>query len=172
MKDIVITYAATDDVKEIVPVHMRAWLKTYPGLVNAEYLKEKTDPKSYDDKIKKRIELFREKEGEIFLVAKIEGKVVGFLDGGSLLNNINVDKEIWGLYVDPDYHRMGVGRALFNFFVDIVCAQGAKTIGVGCLRDNKNSVAFYKKMGGKFLKESVWKYAKGEAPETFFIFDI
>lgn len=175
MPEILITHTTVDDIKELVPLHMRTWLKTYAGLVDNDYLMEKVNPKNYETRIEKRTAFFHEKkkEGNIFLVAKINGRAVGFAEGGNLLNkDLEVDKEIWGLYVDPDFQEIGVGKALFNAFVEIVRAEGAKTMGIGCLRDNKKSIDFYKKMGGRVLKEGFWKYEKGELPETFFIYDI
>lgn len=170
MDNIKIRKAKIEDIKNVVPVLMRAWKFAYDGIMDAEFLKKRTSPENYSDRVKVWEQRFEKEGSEIFLVAEIKEKIIGFAVGGASKKHSEADSEIAAFYVDPDYQGIGVGRKLFNAFVDIARLKGSTTMVIGCLSENK-SIGFYKKMGGKILKEAFWEYEKGKLSETFFIFD-
>jgi GNAT superfamily N-acetyltransferase len=61
------------------------------------------------------------------LVAEFEGKIVGFILGYVSGWEFGVPDTVgWinALGVDPDYHRRGIGRALFNALIEIFKRSG------------------------------------------------
>lgn len=80
----------------------------------------------------------RETEGELIIVAEVEGQVVGFA------SIWEPDAFIHHLYVDPAMHRRGVGRALIAGLVEIC---GDKPLELKCQTNNKPAMAFYKRLG-------------------------
>lgn len=82
-------------------------------------------------------DLKRETEGETILVAEIDGWIVGFAavwEPDSFLHH---------LYVDPEIHRRGIGRALLAA-LERVCE---KPIELKCQINNKPAMAFYRRLG-------------------------
>ncbi|MCL2673626.1 MAG: GNAT family N-acetyltransferase [Alphaproteobacteria bacterium] len=98
--------------------------------------------------------------------------MVGFITAGDTrLYGFSFDKEIYALYIDPDYQGQGIGRAMMEKMMGIMRENGEQRIGVGCLKANP-STRFYEKMGGRFLEEVMWTYEKGKLPEQVFLFEI
>ncbi|HOW70296.1 MAG TPA: GNAT family N-acetyltransferase [Phycisphaerae bacterium] len=71
------------------------------------------------------------------LVAREEGAILGVV--------AVKDNEIARLYVHPRYHRRGVGKALFDAGINLICAAGHREATVAALVDS--SAAFYRSMG-------------------------
>ncbi len=80
----------------------------------------------------------RETEGELILVAEVEGRVAGFA------SIWEPDAFIHHLYVDPAMHRRGIGRALIAALVEIC---GEKILELKCQTNNKPAMAFYRRLG-------------------------
>ena len=77
-------------------------------------------------------------------VAVVDDKVVGFI---ALIEN-----EVGGLFVDPSYHGIGIGRALMN--------KGQELHGdleVDVFKKNSIGRRFYDQYGFKFLSEKIWE---------------
>ncbi len=72
------------------------------------------------------------------LVAEIEGHVIGFI---SMIGN-----EIGGLFVDPEFHGIGVGTALVDKACEIHC-----NLIVEVFEDNIIGRRFYTKYGFKII---------------------
>lgn len=70
-----------------------------------------------------------------------EGRIAGFI---SLIE----EKFIGALFVDPDFQRRGIGRALLTYARD-----GRKTLFLNVYAENTNAVNFYLKNGFKVTEE-------------------
>jgi ribosomal protein S18 acetylase RimI-like enzyme len=79
----------------------------------------------------------RESENQRYLVACHGADIVGIV---SIKND-----EITKLYVDPNRHRQGIGKALFNAAEKYITKDGFKQIILGVL--GNSPVPFYKSMG-------------------------
>jgi len=93
-------------------------------------------------------------EGRTY-VAERDGVVVGFAtwaeaDGGM---------ELEGLFVDPDYTRRGIARALVREVAEIVRARGGQRLEVTA---NADAIAFYRAAG--FTDFGSAETAGGTAP--------
>ncbi len=67
--------------------------------------------------------------------------------------------ELARLYVDPRFHRRGVGRRLFAAAEEMVCANGFTEMRVGALVES--AAAFYRSMGMHDVEQVAWE------PEVF-----
>lgn len=111
---VTIETATGDDARDIIEVFYRAWLDTY---VNEEHGVTREDieahfaPDFTDGGLKARQERYgNHRENETILVAKVDGRAVGVCR--ALLHD--KENEIRALYVHPDFHRMGIGKKLWE----------------------------------------------------------
>ena len=79
----------------------------------------------------------RETEGETLLLAERDKQIVGFAAVWE------PDAFLHHLYVDPEMHRCGIGRAL----LDEVCRICEKPLELKCQTNNHSALAFYKSLG-------------------------
>jgi ribosomal protein S18 acetylase RimI-like enzyme len=82
-------------------------------------------------------------------IAKREdGQPIGLLYG----SKEDVKQEIYALYVDEDYTRVGVGRALVEKYIEWSDPQ--RPIELGVYKENERAIQFYKKMGFEALNDN------------------
>lgn len=105
--------------------------KDYPKEV-INYMCNLYIPEYMIEKVKKR---------DIY-VAELNGKLIGT---ASLENNI-----IYGVFVDVDYHRRGVGKKLISIIEDKAKANSVNLIQVPSSITSQN---FYYAFGYKYVKE-------------------
>ena len=68
-------------------------------------------------------------------------------------------QELARLYVDPAFHRRGIGRRLFDAVEEMIRAQGFGEMRVGALAEDAK--AFYLQMGMQIVDALTWE------PEVF-----
>jgi ribosomal protein S18 acetylase RimI-like enzyme len=86
---------------------------------------------------------------EGFLVAEINGKVVGAVMGGYDGHRGWINY----LGVDPSRRREGVGRALVEAAVGLLRSRGCPKVNLQVRRTNREVVAFYEALG--FVEDDV-----------------
>ncbi|MBR2003025.1 MAG: N-acetyltransferase [Thermoguttaceae bacterium] len=67
------------------------------------------------------------------------------------------------VYVDRDWRRLGIGEALYSALIEILEAQGVRTLYAVVVAENKASVEFHKRAGyWEFatFKNSGWKFGR------------
>lgn len=57
------------------------------------------------------------------------------------------------LYVNPEYRRKGIGRALLAYLAQIAVERGCPRFEWGALDWNQNAINLYEKMGAKQMSE-------------------
>lgn len=77
-------------------------------------------------------------------VAEVDGSILGFI---ALVGN-----EVGGLFVDPDSHRRGIGRALM-----LLAAELRTELELEVFRDNHSARSFYSQCGFREVSEHVHK---------------
>ena len=135
---IVIRRATPEDAEQITPVHV-ASIRT---LCAKDYTQEQLDawagwksPDKYRDAMA---------AGEVFFVAELEGRVVGF--------SVLFEDEVKAVYVHPDHVGRGVGRQLLHAVEEEARSRGVAELK---LTSTLTSVRFYESCG----------YAKGDLHE-------
>lgn len=135
--------AALDDAAAIAVVHAQSWRETYPGIVPDAYLASLDAARLLPD----RCEVLKRGETLCF-VAVVEGRVVGFADGGASRDAAPVhDGELHALYLLAACHGAGIGRALLLTMAEALRRQGYRAMHAWAIRENLPARQFYAAMG-------------------------
>lgn len=95
---------------------------------------------------------------ETCLVAEMDGRLVGFLLGTTIIKSGSAWKYgyiVW-LGVDPTTQRAGVAQRLFNHFRDLMKDMGMRIILVDTQADNLQALRFFRKQGFTNPEEHVF----------------
>lgn len=83
-----------------------------------------------------------------WLVCELDGSVVGYAYAGPIRER---DAYRWSvetsIYVDPDFQRCGVARALYTALLEILAQQGYATAYAVVTTPNPPSIAFHESFG-------------------------
>lgn len=105
-----------------------------------------TEKQRYDIRIFER--LFR-KNPELFLVADICGKVVGYV----IASYIEDFGHIVSIAVHPDYRNRGIGSKLLEAIEKKLISRGIRIITLEVSINNKTAIKMYRKHGYKSVKK-------------------
>ena len=156
-----------EDCEAIARVVTISWNESYRGIVPDSFLnKLQTNEKERAER------MYNEFDENINtqLVLEVNGDVVGFANFG-----ISDDEEfqhcgeIFALYIVGKYKGNGFGRKLVEEVVKEIKLMGLNQMIISCLKRNKSN-DFYKHIGGKFVKERIYK--KLNLPENVYLYDI
>jgi ribosomal protein S18 acetylase RimI-like enzyme len=135
------------DIPDIQNIASITWQPTYVPLIGQEQVDYMLD-KMYS----RGALLERFSKGDVFLIAELGMKAVGFASYG-IIDEENYGYKLHKIYVLPEVHGKGVGKFLINEVVDQIRSAGGKTLSLNVNRDNK-AQNFYEKAGFK-IKENV-----------------
>ena len=141
--------ATPDDLSEVSRVYVQAWRETYRGLA----------PDAFTDGLTEEAAagIFRESlKSDSFAyflkVALVDGKIVGFADGGRERSHPEQGLgEIYGLYLLKEFHHGGIGRTLFRTAVQCLLDAGIDSMVVWAL-ERSPSQKFYGSVGGRLAE--------------------
>lgn len=160
----IIREAQVKDVESIVNININGWIETYRGIFSDEFLD------SLNEKKIKNMENCKSKINE-YIVCEIENKVVGFLKFGKNKKNYNEKyAEVYALYVDSKYKRMGIGRKLLEYSFNKL-KDSYDNVLISTLQENSAN-KFYKKCGGKQIDTCYFKLGNNEYKENLYLFDL
>ncbi len=86
---------------------------------------------------------------EFCLVAELDGQIIGFVLGTTIIKNHSAWKYghlVW-LGVDPDFQGKNIAKRLFNRFRDLMEKSGVRMLLVDTEADNLPALRFFQKMG-------------------------
>ena len=129
--------ATLKDAKDIKSAHYHAYQVNYRGYVPDDFL----DSLKFDDVAIQRMADYMKKDE--FYVAEKEGHVIGFAELRSPEEGV---VEIGGLYVHPDFQKLGAGSSLVKKVCQIKKAKGYKKLILWTIKDGP-SIGFYTKQG-------------------------
>ena len=168
--------ARAGDRDEIRVVARETWHDTYdeldPATVDAT-----VDDWYADDELETAIggwyadgerEIDLEDLGTEFLVAELDGQVVGFTHG--IVQGETAD--VLRMYVHPDHQGEGVGSALHEALIERLEAHDVDRIRALDLASNDASRAFYGAMGFEETDEGVVAIAGERYPEAIYSMDV
>ncbi len=104
-----------------------------------------------DEKEERRIRKMITSRKVIFLVAEIDNKIVGLIDG-YIIESIYFKEKISyldHLCVDEKYRNNEIGSKLIEKFSEISKKKGAKYIKLNAFEENTPAVSLYSKLGFK-----------------------
>jgi Acetyltransferases len=134
--------AKDDDVPDMAKIHTRSVEACSKNIYPPGYLDKKADIQ------------------EVFKRIIIEQKIITYIIENDLKpiglllfsppNDNDLDDtfyELIGLFIHPDYFRMGIGTLSMDFFIKKVHELGKKSAVVWVIDGNTNAMNFYKKCG-------------------------
>lgn len=88
------------------------------------------------------------KEGMLYLVARVEGKLVG---GASIHPHMHKRSHVaeFGIYIRDGYRNLGLGTTLTRMFTDIAKEHGLEILQLSVYATNERAFHVYKKCGYK-----------------------
>ena len=153
------------DISHVVTI---AWQETYRGIVNDEFLNNL--PNTEKDRTQRALKNFHRKDNHQFVIL-VNDRVVGFVNAG-----LTEDKEypgcgeVFALYLISKYKGKGFGRKLTEVGIEELKKLGCSKMVIGCLEGNKTN-AYYKHIGGKFVKTRIFKLPNQEITENVYFFE-
>ena len=125
-----------DEIRGKAYVHWKAWHEAYPGLVSDEYLDKLTLEKC---------EKMAYSWTDNLIVAKDNGRVIGFVGFGDRGDEAPGIGEIFAMYVLSEYYGTGVAQKLME--AGLRQLEGYPKVCLWVLRENKRAIRFYEKCG-------------------------
>ena len=142
----------TDNAYDYAFVNSRAWLESYKGIVDDEYL-EKINT---DESIIELSEVLKRKiikDPNTHFLLKIDGKPMGvFHVRKPKYEDYQDCGELGALYLLNEAKGQGYGKILFERAKEELKKMGYNKMVIGCLEANPSN-GFYKHMGGKLVKK-------------------
>ncbi len=149
MKDtlpLIVRNALPEDAAAIANIHVETWQHAYKGLIPDAYLSTLSildRTRTWQDM------LADEGSGNRFLVAEMDGKIVGWC---SLCKSRDEDAktlcgEVGGIYVHPTAQKQGAGKALLQQGLKILIEMGFTQATLWVLTSNQSAIDFYESQG-------------------------
>ncbi len=161
-----VRYAIDSDAQSIAQISVVAWKEAYKQLLPAELLASRKVDEKRINGWKKKIE----DKNFTVLVYEDYGKIKGYLWAGPKRDDIQCDYELYAIYVDPSFQKLGIGSSLFEKYKRIIKNS---SFYLYMLDGNHNASEFYKKMGGyKDAKyDRILNDDNHKIKEVFYIFE-
>jgi GNAT superfamily N-acetyltransferase len=137
--DVSIRRAVPADAEDLAHLHLDVWDDAYTGLMPQGILDDRRE------KVAERVARWRDilsaEERPTWLAEDSEG-LVGFSGAGPARDNdVDIELELYALYVRARYYGTGVGYALFEQ------AVGDRACYLWVLAGNERAIRFYERQG-------------------------
>ncbi|MDD4773345.1 MAG: GNAT family N-acetyltransferase [Eubacteriales bacterium] len=143
---ITIRLAVPADAPDMAQVHMRSWEAAYNDIVPAEYIREKNAGRPA---LWQRI---ISSENTAHYIIQRDRQTVGIMTIVPTPQDGDADCEtceLEGIYLHPDYYRMGIGTQAMDFAFDTARRWGKTVMTLWVFAENTNAIEFYEKCGFK-----------------------
>lgn len=159
--------ATLEDAEDIAKIHVSSWQTTYKGIMDADFLKQLS--------VRKRTELWVKNiqhEGDIVLLASINGKLIGFACGSHVKEGEyeEYDGDVTSIYFHQDVQGQGFGKLLMIRLFEEFIERGYQTAIVKVLEKNK-ACLFYEALGAKLIDTQIIPIPGGEATLLTYAWD-
>ena len=172
--NLIIRKTEPKDAEQYVRLNTYVWRSAYKDIFPESVFVE--GEKNINITIENFSKRFKNPNG-ISYVAEIDGKIVGIMSGSYLSGNEHFKEQgfadLRALYVHPDFQHLGIGKALFDAFVEEIKKKGIAKFVIGCLKENKQARKAYEKWSGRLDKYSQPFVIEGkDYPEVFYSYDL
>ena len=79
--------------------------------------------------------------------------------------------EIFELYLAPEFQGLGFGKRLFEVALQDLADHGYGSTVVWALADNDRAMAFYRKLGGKIVRQTQERFGGETRERVAFAFE-
>jgi ribosomal protein S18 acetylase RimI-like enzyme len=145
--------ATQGDARAIAALHTQSWQQHYQGLISDDYLRTEL---AADRLAIWQQRLGAEKHDYWVLLAKRDNQLVGFV----CINNIEHPDGVLldNLHVASRFHGTGIGLSLFKQAAEYVRVNFESVpMYLEVLSKNQRAIAFYKSLGGQFIRNGSWR---------------
>lgn len=133
-----------EDQEGMAKIKVDCWQDTYKNIIDQSYL----DSLNYEIQTNKYIDSFDEYKNMVLVAEDVnDHKIIGYSCFSTDANEY-ADAELISLYIDKKYARRGVGTSLLRETIKELKKYNKKTMMLWCIKENKNAIKFYEKMGG------------------------
>ena len=141
-----------DNAHEYAYVNSRAWLESYKGIIDDEYL-EKINTDESINIFTERLKGYVLNDPDQHFLLRVERKPVGVLCvRKSKYEDYQDCGELGAIYLLNEVKGKGYGKILFDYTKEKLKKMGYKKMVNGCI-DGNPSNEFYKHMGGILVKQ-------------------
>lgn len=142
--------AVPDDLMMIASVLVSTWRATFRGIIADAYL----DAMTVEDQAIRHARRMRFPGSFMMAAADMaEGRVIGFANYGKARGMPPAfDRELFELYLLPEFHGAGLGSALVRSVAAHCRETGGTSLFAWVLKDNPNR-AFYERLGARAVGE-------------------
>ena len=133
-----------EDQEGMAKIKVDCWQDTYKNIIDQDYL----DSLNYERQTNKYIDSFDEYKNMVLVAEDVENhNIIGYACFSTDKNEY-ADAELISLYIDKKYARRGVGSSLLRETIKELKKYNKKTMMLWCIKENKNAIKFYEKLGG------------------------
>ena len=154
------------DAAAIAVVHDEAWREAYRGLIPGRELERI---------VTRRGPLWWElalKRGSRILLLEFDEVIAGYASyGPSRATSLPFKGEVYEIYLEPSYQGLGFGRQLFSAARSDLADHGYGSALVWALADNDRAIGFYRRLGGRPVREGRERFAGEDRKRVAFGFD-
>jgi GNAT superfamily N-acetyltransferase len=143
--DLEIRTADAEDINIIGYLAQQIWPVTYREILSEAQLEYMLNLIYSPEALKQQMDLQHQ-----FLIAELDEEPVGFASYSSISGDGLF--KIHKLYVLPEYHGKGLGKALLDFITEEISSLGATSLRLNMNRKNKAKY-FYERNGFTIIKE-------------------
>ena len=123
----------------------KVWETTYRGI----YPDKLIDEFDFDFHDSKNLFMINSEEYSVYFITA-DGKKAGYL----ILRHKN-PLYVQSLYLLSEFRRKGIGKKTFDYIREHCRKNKIEKFYLCCQLENKNALAFYKKMGGKITEKDI-----------------
>ncbi len=160
----IIRKAVEEDAISIVDININEWKNTYNNIFKDEFLN------TLEDKRLESIEKCKNKISD-YIVCEIDNSVVGFLRyGPNRKEYSNNYGEVYALYIDSKYQRMGIGCKLLKYCFNLL-KNNYDYVLISTLKHNPANL-FYKRCKGKLIDTCYFNLDNNKYEENIYLFEM
>jgi ribosomal protein S18 acetylase RimI-like enzyme len=158
--------ARVGDAHEIADVHDAAWRDAYRGIIPGRELEKmvaRRGPKWWHTAIVR---------GTRLSVLEFDDSIAGYASyGRNRVPSLPYGGEIFELYLAPEFQGVGFGHRLFDAVRRDLAHHGHTTTLVWALADNERALSFYRRLGGKVVRQAEERFGSEIRSRIAFGFD-
>lgn len=133
-----------EDQEGMAKIKVDSWQHTYKNIIEQKYL----ESLNYEEQTNKYIDSFDEYKNTVLVAEDTNNhQIIGYACFSTEPNEF-ADSELVSLYLDPKHTKKGIGTSLFREVTKELKKYNKKTMILWCIKENKNAIEFYEKLGG------------------------